>query len=213
MKELNCYIEHTNLKPNASIKDIDLLIEQAIKYQFRGICIAPCFVKYAKEKLKNTNIKVITVIGFPLGYSTTQVKIFEANQAILDGADEIDMVINNSHFIDRKYDIIKDEINKIKKVISNITLKVIIETAILSSQQIIKISEIILDSGADFIKTSTGFSSRGASHDDIKLIKSVVKDQKLIKAAGGIKTKQDALEMIELGANTLGCSNSINFFD
>ncbi|TPR54337.1 deoxyribose-phosphate aldolase [Metamycoplasma neophronis] len=207
--KINKYIDHTNLAPSATHKDIDKLIDEAKKYDFKSVCIAPSYIKYAKEALKNTDVLVCTVIGFPLGYNATSVKVYETKIALEHGADEIDMVINVGRFKDKQYEYVLNEIKAIKEVCGHKVLKVIVETALLTNDEIAKITEIVMQSGADFIKTSTGFSYRGASFEDVKIMKSVSGDKLLIKASGGIKSYEDALEMIKLGANRLGTSKSV----
>lgn len=209
MTELNKYIDHTNLSPSATSKDIDKLIQEAIKYDFKSVCIAPSYVKYAKEALKNSDVLVCTVIGFPLGYNATSVKVYETKIAIEHGADEIDMVINVGRFKDGQYEYVLNEIKAIKEACNGKTLKVIVETALLTKAELIKITELVMQSGADFIKTSTGFSYRGASFEDIQTMKETCGDKLLIKASGGIKNLADAQEMIRLGANRLGMSKSV----
>ncbi|MGC7173469.1 deoxyribose-phosphate aldolase [Metamycoplasma hominis] len=209
MTELNKYIDHTNLSPSATSKDIDKLIHEAIKYDFKSVCIAPSYVKYAKEALKNSDVLVCTVIGFPLGYNATSVKVYETKIAVEHGADEIDMVINVGRFKDGQYEYVLNEIKAIKEACNGKTLKVIVETALLTKAELIKITELVMQSGADFIKTSTGFSYRGASFEDIQTMKETCGDKLLIKASGGIKNLADAQEMIRLGANRLGMSKSV----
>lgn len=209
MTELNKYIDHTNLSPSATNKDIDKLIQEAIKYDFKSVCIAPSYVKYAKEALKNSDVLVCTVIGFPLGYNATSVKVYETKIAVEHGADEIDMVINVGRFKDGQYEYVLNEIKAIKEACNGKTLKVIVETALLTKAELIKITELVMQSGADFIKTSTGFSYRGASFEDIQTMKETCGDKLLIKASGGIKNLADAQEMIRLGANRLGMSKSV----
>ncbi|WP_369991135.1 deoxyribose-phosphate aldolase [Mycoplasmopsis arginini] len=210
---LNKLIDHTFLNPAGTTKDIHKLIEEAKKYDFKSVCIAPSYIKYAKEQLKNSDVLICTVIGFPLGYNVTSVKVFETKIALEHGADEIDMVMNVSRFKDKQYEYVLNEIKSIKEVCGNKVLKVIIETALLTNEEIAKATEIVLQSGADFIKTSTGFSYRGASFEDIKIMKEIAKDILLIKASGGIKSKEDALKMIELGANRLGTSKSVTIIE
>lgn len=210
---LNKLIDHTFLNPAGTTKDIDKLIEEAKKYDFKSVCIAPSYIKYAKEQLKNSDVLICTVIGFPLGYNVTSVKVFETKIALEHGADEIDMVMNVSRFKDKQYEFVLNEIKAIKEVCGNKVLKVIIETALLTNEEIAKATEIVLQSGADFIKTSTGFSYRGASFEDIKIMKEIAKDNLLIKASGGIKSKEDALKMVELGANRLGTSKSVTIIE
>ncbi|BAP39351.1 deoxyribose-phosphate aldolase [Metamycoplasma canadense] len=210
---LNKLIDHTFLSQSGTTKDIDKLIDEAKKYNFKSVCIAPSYIKYAKEALKNTDVLICTVIGFPLGYNVTSVKVFETKIALEHGADEIDMVMNVGRFKDRQYEYVLNEIKAIKETCGNKVLKVIIETALLTNEEIAKATEIVLQSGADFIKTSTGFSFRGATFEDIKIMKSVAEDKLLIKASGGIKSKEDAVKMVELGANRLGTSKSVTIIE
>ena len=201
------YIDHTALKANASKEDIKKLCEEAIKYDFKTVCINPAYLTYAKELLKNSDVMLCTVIGFPLGQNTTKVKVFEALDAIEMGADEIDMVINIAKLKDGEYDYVEDEIREIKKAIGNHCLKVIIETCLLTDEEKLKACELIVKARADFVKTSTGFSTHGATFRDVKILKDGVKDKCLVKAAGGVKTKEDFNEMIKLGADRIGTSS------
>ena len=207
--ELSKYIDHTLLKAYAKENDIFYLCEEAKEYNFKSVCVNPCFVKYAKEQLKDSDVLVCTVIGFPLGANTTKVKVFEAVDAINNGADEIDMVINISKVKDQDFDYIYNEIKEIKEAVKNHTLKVIIETCYLTEEEIKKVSQIVKDAKADFVKTSTGFGTGGATVDNIKLIKETVGDFG-IKASGGIKTKEDFEKMIEAGATRIGTSSGKN---
>lgn len=203
-------IDHTYLKPEATSKEIDKLINEAKEWNFGAICINSSWIKYAKEQLKNTDIKIVSVIGFPLGANITQSKVQEAKLAIDHGADEIDMVMNIGRFKDGQYDYVLNEIKKIKEICGSKILKVIIETALLKEYEIEKATQIVLDSGADFIKTSTGFSYRGASFDDIAIFKRIIGDKNLkIKAAGGIKTLDDMDQFFNMGVERFGTSSSI----
>lgn len=203
-------IDHTYLKPEGTTKEIDKLIKEAKEWKFGAICINSSWIKYAKEQLKGTDIKIVSVVGFPLGAGITQSKVQEAKLAIDHGADEIDMVINIGRFKDGQYDYVLNEIKKIKEICGEKVLKVIIETALLKEYEIKKATEIVLDSGADYIKTSTGFSYRGATFDDIKIFKEIIKDQNLkIKAAGGIKTIEDLEKYVTMGVDRFGTSSSI----
>lgn len=203
-------IDHTCLKPEASSKNIDQLIKEAKEWGFYSVCLNSSWVKYAKEKLENTDIKITSVIGFPLGANITQNKVHEAKLAIDHGADEIDMVINIGRFKDGQYDYVLNEIKKIKEAIGEKVLKVIIETALLKEHEIKKATELVLASGADFIKTSTGFSYRGASFEDIEIFNSVIQKAPLkIKAAGGIKTIADLEKYSQMGVSRFGTSSSI----
>ena len=201
-------VDHTLLKQGAVWEDIKVICDDAIKYSTASVCIPPSFVKQAKEYVKD-DIKVCTVIGFPNGYNTTNVKVFETEDAIKNGADEIDMVINIGDLKDKKYDVILEEINKIKDACNGKILKVIIETCLLTDEEKIKMCEIVSLSNADFIKTSTGFSTAGATIEDIKLFKEKIKNGKEIKAAGGISSFEDAEEFIREGATRLGTSRLV----
>lgn len=209
----NKYFDHTMLAPQATSTDIDKLIKEAIKYDFKSVCIAPSYIRYAKEQLAKTDVLICTVIGFPLGYNATSVKVYETKIALDHGADEIDMVINIGRFKNKEYEYVLNEIKAIKEVCDNKVLKVIVETALLTNQEIKTITEIVLKSGADFIKTSTGFSFRGASFEDVEIMKSIAQDKLLIKASGGIKTGEDALKMIKLGASRLGTSKTVQIIE
>ena len=189
------------------------MIKEAIKYDFKSVCIAPSYIKYAKEQLAKTDVLICTVIGFPLGYNATSVKVYETKIALDHGADEIDMVINIGRFKNKEYEYVLNEIKAIKEVCGNKVLKVIVETALLTNQEIKTITEIVLKSDADFIKTSTGFSFRGASFEDVEIMKSIAQDKLLIKASGGIKTGEDALKMIKLGASRLGTSKTVQIIE
>lgn len=206
-------IDHTYLKPEGTSKEIDKLIDEAKQFGFGAICINSSWIKYAKEKLKGTDIKIVTVVGFPLGACITQTKVQEAKLSIEHGADEVDMVINIGRFKDGQYDFILNEIKKIKETIGNKVLKVIIETALLKDWEIEKATEIVLSSGADFIKTSTGFSYRGADKKDIEIFKKVIGDKNLkIKAAGGIKSMDDIKMYVDMGVERFGTSSSVAIF-
>ena len=203
-------IDHTYLKPEGTSKEIDKLIEEAVEWKFGGVCINSSWVKHAKEKIGKNDIKVISVIGFPLGASATQAKVQEAKLAIDHGADEIDMVMNIGRFRDGQYDYVLNEIKKIKEIIGDKVLKVIIETALLKDYEIEKAAEIVLASGADFIKTSTGFSYRGATFQDIEIFNKVIQGKIKMKAAGGIKSIEDLEKYASLGVERFGTSSSID---
>lgn len=213
--ELNKYIEHTLLKQNAAKEEVKKLLDEAREYKFLGVCINPCNVRFAKQYLKDTcadDIKVVTVIGFPLGQTTTEVKILETVDAIRNGADEIDMVINGGKLKDGDYDYITDEISKIKSACQEHNLKVILETDLLDKEEIKTACELCIKGGADFVKTSTGFVKNGvgAKEEDVKLMYETVKDAGLqVKASGGIRDKETALKMIEAGAVRLGTSSGV----
>lgn len=201
-------VDHTLLSQTSTWDEIKQICDDAIAYQVASICIPPSFVKEVKEYVSN-KMKVCTVIGFPNGYNTRKTKVYETNDAIENGADEIDMVINIGHLKDKKYDLILNEIKEIKAICGNKILKVIIETCLLNEDEKIKMCEIVSKSGADYIKTSTGFSTSGATVNDIKLFADNVDKGVKIKAAGGISSFDDAKEFIELGASRLGTSRII----
>lgn len=207
--ELNNYIDHTNLKVIATKSDIEKLCEEAIKYHFASVCVSPYYVNLAKTLLKNSTVSVCTVIGFPNGYNTKEVKVFEAINAIENGADEIDMVINLQALKNKDFDYIKDEIEEIRDSIDGHILKVIIETCYLKEEEIKKMTEICNETFVNFIKTSTGFGTRGASVEDLKIINKYKNDLLEIKASGGIKNLQDAEDMINNGATRLGTSSGV----
>lgn len=207
------FIDHTNLKQDASINDIKTLCEEAIKFDFMSVCINPCFVKYAHDVLLDSEVKVCTVIGFPLGANTTKTKVYETKQALKDGADEIDMVINVSALKDKKYDYVKNEISKIKKVCKNKILKVILETCLLTDEEIVKACELSLEAKADFVKTSTGFSKGGATVEAVALMRKTVSDKCGVKASGGVKTFEDMQKMIDAGASRIGTSSGVKLLE
>ena len=207
---LNCYIEHTMLKATATFIDIDKIINEAVENNFLGIRIPPCYIKYAKEKLKNKNIKLVTVIGFPLGANESDVKAFEAKKAIDNGADEVDMVINIGFARSNRWDLVEKDIEKVRNATLNKILKVILETDYLNDDEIKRACEICVKQKVDYVKTSTGFAKNGvgATVEKIKMLSSLVKPYGIkVKASGGIRTKEDAISFIEVGANTLGASS------
>lgn len=207
--EINELIDHTYLKAFGTKKDIDILIDEAKKYHFKSVCIQPCFVKYAAEKLTNTGVLVCTVIGFPLGTNTTETKVFETLNAVANGADEIDMVINIGEMKSANYDYIKNEVESVVKAASGNTVKVIIETCYLTKDEIAKVSSIIGSTNAKFIKTSTGFGTSGATAEDVKIMKQNGNGL-AVKAAGGVKTRTDLDNMVAAGASRIGTSNGVS---
>lgn len=211
--ELNKYIDHTNLKAYATEEDIKKLCDEAIEYRFASVCVNPYYVSYAKKYLEKTNIDVCCVIGFPLGMNKMITKEYEAIAAIEDGATEIDMVINIGALKDKKYEYIKQEIENVRDAIDGCTLKVIIETCYLTEEEIIKMTEICNETYVNFIKTSTGFGTRGANLEDIRIINKYKNDILEIKASGGIKTFNEANSFIESGVTRIGTSNSINIMN
>ena len=205
--KLSKYIDHTNLKADARKEDIIKLCKEAKEYDFKTVCINPSNIQLCKEELKDSDVLVCTVIGFPLGQMSTEAKVYEAKNAIELGADEVDMVINIGKLKDKDYQYVTKEIRDIKEAIGNHILKVIIETCLLNDEEKEMACKCIIDAGADFVKTSTGFSLSGATFEDVKLLKNCVKDKAYVKAAGGVKNKDDFLKMIELGADRIGTSS------
>ncbi|MBQ8327039.1 MAG: deoxyribose-phosphate aldolase [Lachnospiraceae bacterium] len=201
-------VDHTLLAQTATWEEIKQILDDAMKYQTASVCIPPCYVKRASEYL-NGKMAVCTVIGFPNGYHTTAVKVFETKDAVNNGADEIDMVINITDLKNRDYDAITKEIRAIKEACQDRILKVIIETCLLSDEEKIKMCEIVTEAGADYIKTSTGFSTAGATFDDVALFAKHVGKEVKIKAAGGIASFDDADKFVELGADRLGTSRLV----
>ena len=210
--ELQNYIEHTLLKQNATKEELIKLFNEAKEYKFKGVCVNGCNVKLAKEHLKNTLIKVVTVVGFPLGACTSRVKAYEAQNAIMDGADEIDMVINVQSIKDKDYEYTQKDIETVKHACGSTPLKVIIETDLLTKEEIVKACEIIVAAKADFAKTSTGFVKNGvgAKVEDIEIMHKTLSGSNVkIKASGGIKTREQAIALINAGADRLGTSSGV----
>ena len=207
--EINKYIDHTNLKMDATSEDIAKLCREAIEYDFYAVCVHPSYVSLAKDLLKDTNILVATVVGFPLGMNTPKTKSFEAIDAVEMGADEIDMVINVGALKEKDYDYVKSEIEEIRDSIDGRPLKVIIETSLLTEEEIIKMTEICNETFVNFIKTSTGFGQRGVSLEDIDIINKHKNDVLEIKASGGIKTLKFMDELIKKGVSRIGTSNGV----
>lgn len=208
LKEIVSKVDHTLLRQTATFSEIKALCDDAIKYGTASVCIPPSYVKKAKEYVKDS-MKICTVIGFPNGYNTTASKVFETKDAIKNGADEIDMVINLGWVKDAQFDLILDEVKQIKLACGDKTLKVIIETCLLSEEEKIKLCKIVTKSGAEYIKTSTGFSTSGATFEDIKIFAENIGKNVKIKAAGGISSIEDAEQFVELGASRLGTSKII----
>ena len=212
MRELSSYIEHTLLKQDATEEELNKLYKEAREHNFRGVCVNPAHVKFAKEALKDTDVKVVTVIGFPLGANKSEVKAFEASVAKADGADEIDMVINLTAIKDKNYDYVVEDIKAVKIACGDLPLKVILETDLLSQDEIKKACELAINGGANFVKTSTGFVKNGvgAKVEDVKLMFDTVNPHGLkVKASGGIRNRESALKMIEAGAYSLGTSSGV----
>ena len=210
--QLNKYIEHTNLNNKATLKDIESLCNEAINYDFAAVVVYPYYVRLAKELLKDTNIEVCTVVGFPTGESTREVKVFEAITAIELGADMIDMVMNISAIKNKDYEYVKDEIEEVRDAIDGKVLKVIIETNLLTDKEIIKVTEICNECFVNYIKTCTGFTG-GVDVDSVDIINKHKNDLVEIKASGGIKTKEDMIKLIEAGATRIGTSHGVEIMN
>lgn len=212
MIELAASIEHTNLQPNATKEDIIKLCDEAKGYHFYGICVSPYFVQLAKKELTGTAIKIVSVVGFPLGYSTVAAKVEEAKKAIISGADEVDMVININAFKSGDYATVQNDIQAVTTVchLQNKQVKVIIETAYLTPEEIDKACRICIDCEVDYVKTSTGYAPQGATVESVKLLRSILPAKIKIKASGGIKTHDFAVELMKAGATKIGTSSSLN---
>lgn len=212
MEKIEKYIEHTLLKQDATKSDLIKLFEEAKTHNFLGVCVNPAYVKMAKEYLKETPVKVVTVVGFPLGANLSEVKAYEAQKAVEDGADEIDMVINVTAIKNKDWDYVLEDIETVKEACKQKPLKVIIETDLLSPDEIEKVSILCIEGKADFVKTSTGFVKNGvgAKVEDVALISKIVKPYGLkVKASGGIKDRKKALDLIKAGADRLGTSSGV----
>lgn len=204
------YIDHTLLKADATKERIEKLCEEALTYDFASVCVNSGWVKYCAEKLKGSDVMVCTVVGFPLGAMLTRAKAYETTCAIEDGAKEIDMVINISALKDKNYNLVLEDIKAVVKAAQGNCVKVIFETCLLTEEEIIKVCELCIEAKATFVKTSTGFSTRGATVEDIEIMKRAVQDRILIKAAGGVRSMADMDAMIKAGANRIGCSAGVS---
>jgi deoxyribose-phosphate aldolase len=202
----NKLIDNTLLKADASEEEIINLCKESKEYDFKSVCINPWFIPLAKKELKGSDVLVCTVIGFPLGSMTTEAKVFEAQDAINKGADEVDMVINVSALKEHKDEYVFNEIKKIKEACGNHTLKVIIETCLLTDEEKVRACQLAKKAGANFVKTSTGFSKWGAKPEDVALMRKTVGEEMGVKASGGVRTHQDLLDMVEAGASRIGTS-------
>lgn len=209
MINLEKYIDHTLLKPTATFNEIENLCQEAIDYQFFSVCVNSGYVPFAKQILKNTDVKVCSVVGFPLGAMSPLAKIYETSQALKDGADEIDMVMNVGYFKTGQIAKVLDEITQIKRETDKKILKVILETCFLTDEQKKLACQVCVDAGADFVKTSTGFGSGGATPQDVILMRDIVAGKAKVKASGGIRDQKTALEYIALGVERIGTSNGI----
>ena len=203
---INKLIDHTLLKADATKAEVTQVLAEALKYDFASVCIQPCHVSYAAQYLKGSDEKVCTVIGFPLGANTSAVKAFETADAIQNGADEIDMVINIGALKDGQDETVLNDIVAVVQAAQDKTVKVILETCLLSEEEIVKACQLCMQAKADFVKTSTGFSTGGATIENVRIMKAAIDDPMQVKAAGGIRTYEDLLKMVEAGASRIGTS-------
>lgn len=203
---INKLIDHSLLKADATKAEVTQVLAEALKYDFASVCIQPCHVSYAAQYLKGSDVKVCTVIGFPLGANTSAVKAFETADAIKNGADEIDMVINIGALKDGQDETVLNDIVAVVQAAQDKTVKVILETCLLSEEEIVKACQLCMQAKADFVKTSTGFSTGGATIENVRIMKAAIDDTMQVKAAGGIRTYEDLLKMVEAGASRIGTS-------
>lgn len=206
---INTTIDHTLLKQDSTQAQLEKLCAEALQYAFATVCVQPIWVPLCAKLLKGSPVKVCTVIGFPLGANTSATKAFETSQALVDGAEEIDMVINIGALKDGKLDVVKHDIEAVVKAANGHTVKVIIETCLLTREEKITACEIVVAAGAHFVKTSTGFSTAGATVEDVKLMKSVVGNRCKVKAAGGVRSYADLMAMLDAGADRIGTSAGV----
>ncbi|MFR7349240.1 deoxyribose-phosphate aldolase [Peptoniphilus sp.] len=206
---LNKMIDHTLLKPEATKEMIENLCREAKEFDFKSVCVNPYWVSTAYEELRDSDVLVCTVVGFPLGATTKETKFFETDFAVQEGADEIDMVINVGALKSKQYDVVLEDIKSVVQAANGRTVKVIIETCLLTDEEKVKACELSKEAGANFVKTSTGFSTAGANVEDVELMKSIVGDALEVKASGGIRDLDTALKMIEAGATRLGVSAGV----
>ena len=207
--QINRMIDHTLLKPESTREQIKKICDEALEYNFKSVCVNPYWVSYASELLKSNEVGVCTVIGFPLGANTTSLKAFETREAVENGASEIDMVINVGLLKAKEYDLVEKDIKEVVKAADGKLVKVILETCLLTDEEIIKACELSKKAGADFVKTSTGFNSAGATAEAVKIMRETVGDEMGVKASGGIRDLKKAMEMIDNGASRLGVSAGI----
>ena len=214
-KPLNKYFDHTLLKPEATNEQIDKLLKEAREYDFYSVCVNTCYVSRCYDALKDTDVKVAAVVGFPLGACTTQSKVFETQEAFMDGASEVDMVLNVGKFKSGDNDYVRDDIRAVADAAHNFggILKVILETCLLTDDEIVEACKLSMEAGADFVKTSTGFSTGGATEHDVKLMKETVGDHLSVKASGGIRDYEQCMKMIEAGADRIGASASVKIME
>lgn len=208
--QINRMIDHTLLKPEATREQIKKICDEALEYNFKSVCVNPYWVNFASEILKGSEVSVCTVIGFPLGANTSLLKSFETEEAVKNGASEIDMVLNVGLLKSKEYDLVEEDIKSVVKSAKGKLVKVILETCLLSDEEIIKACELSMEAGADFVKTSTGFNSEGATTHAVKIMRETVGDKLGVKASGGIRDLKKSMDMIDNGASRLGVSAGID---
>ena len=202
----NKMIDHTVLKADTPLETVKRICDEAMEYGFASVCINPCHVAYCADYLKDSDVNVCTVVGFPLGANTSAVKAFETKDAIANGADEIDMVMNIGALKDKNYDLVRDDIKAVVEAANGTLVKVILETCLLTEDEIKKACELCVEAKADYVKTSTGFSTRGATIEDVQIMKAAVQGKAKVKAAGGVRTHEDMVKIVEAGADRIGTS-------
>lgn len=202
----NKMIDHTVLKADTPLETVKRICDEAMEYGFASVCINPCHVAYCADYLKDSDVNVCTVIGFPLGANTSAVKAFETKNAIANGADEIDMVMNIGALKDKNYDLVRDDIKAVVEAANGTLVKVILETCLLTEDEIKKACELCVEAKADYVKTSTGFSTRGATIEDVRIMKEAVHGKAKVKAAGGVRTPEDMVKIVAAGADRIGTS-------
>lgn len=207
--KLNKYIDHTLLKADATQDKIEILCKEAKEYDFASVCVNTYWVPFCAKQLEGSDVKVCTVVGFPLGAMSSKAKAFETRDAIEHGASEIDMVLNIGEMKVGHYEAVRDDVKAVVEAADGHCVKVILETCLLTKEEIVKACELCIEAGATFVKTSTGFSTRGATVEDVKLMKETVKDKCLVKAAGGVRCRADLDNMIEAGADRIGTSAGV----
>ena len=202
----NKMIDHTVLKADTPLETVKKICDEAMEYGFASVCINPCHVAYCADYLKDSDVNVCTVIGFPLGANTSAVKAFETKDAIANGADEIDMVMNIGALKDKNYDLVRDDVKAVVEAANGTLVKVILETCLLTEDEIKKECELCVEAKADYVKTSTGFSTRGATIEDVRIMKEAVHGKAKVKAAGGVRTPEDMVKIVAAGADRIGTS-------
>ena len=202
----NKMIDHTVLKADTPLETVKRICDEAMEYGFASVCINPCHVAYCADYLKDSNVNVCTVIGFPLGANTSAVKAFETKDAIANCADEIDMVMNIGALKDKNYDLVRDDVKAVVEAANGTLVKVILETCLLTEDEIKKACELCVEAKADYVKTSTGFSTRGATIEDVRIMKEAVHGKAKVKAAGGVRTPEDMVKIVAAGADRIGTS-------